>query len=63
MDKESEKVNSPTTEKVKVVVKKKRKRRKHKESLWVMLKRSTIWGIAIGVAFFAVIFAIISYNW
>ena len=43
MDKESEKVNSPTTEKVKVVVKKKRKRRKHKESLWVMLKRSTIW--------------------
>lgn len=63
MDEEQEKPHSPVVEETKRMVRKKRKRRKRRRSIWSMVKRGTIWGIAIGIALLAIIFAVISYNW
>ncbi|MGB9876838.1 MAG: hypothetical protein ACPLPS_03630 [bacterium] len=57
-----EDVEKSSERKEKVYIKKKKKRR-HRRSLWHMIKRGAIWGISIGIAILAIIFAILSLNW
>ncbi len=46
-----------------MVRRRRKKRRIRKKSLRAMLKKGVLWGISIGIALLAIIFAIISYNW